>query len=75
MPAKPWCDWSVLGKAAQKGYRIILEPEVEDGAPVAQMGYADLSTEGELTKQACNALASTLVTVHVGAGFQLSAAC
>ncbi len=49
-PAKPSCDWCVLGKAAQGSHRIILKPEVKVGAPVVQMDYAFLSTKGELTK-------------------------
>jgi hypothetical protein len=51
-----------------------MEPEAAAGAPVVQMDYAYLSTEGELTTESSNAWATTLVMVRVGSGMQFSAA-
>ncbi len=73
-PSKPWFDLRVLGKAAKRGHRACMEPEAAAGAPVVQMEYAYLSTEGELTTELSNAWATTLAMVHVGTGVQFSAA-
>jgi hypothetical protein len=80
IPAKPWCQECVMGKAVQRGHRVILDREELAGAPVIAMDYALLLSDGSLANPTAsvetldasspsNTWATILVFAHAGTGF------
>ena len=73
IPARRWCRWCTVGKAKQLRHRVVVNEEREPSLPLIQMEYLYMKATGESTKIESEAWATTLVIVHVGAGFAQAA--